>query len=326
MTKNLIDQVRALVDVARHASEEGIELACDECAPGPCSATDCTVYRGRVALRDLTFPALEAALTPKPRLQLYGEALDILDLCAVGVLDNLRQVVPVKDWAKIPPGAILYVMGASKFMGDAAIGCRPEGREMLRTPAGQELVREAAKQIMGATARHDDPDNGSHGIRKSEEASHAPLAARPKSWRQQLQELGGWDNELVNVPAGAVRKIIEELERAQAAGPKQHWYRHYGGDVYEFITMAKLESDPQLIMMVYSKPGELPWIRPVTEFAANFKKINESGGVESTHAGAIDDTAENLSSHPQSEAGVAPSPLSPEDPEIKVTRQTIRPQ
>lgn len=37
-----------------------------------------------------------------------------------------------------------------------------------------------------------------------------------KTWRQQLEELGGWDNVFVPVPSGAVRKLIEELEATQA--------------------------------------------------------------------------------------------------------------
>lgn len=35
---------------------------------------------------------------------------------------------------------------------------------------------------------------------------------RHKTWRQKLEEVGGWENEMVSVPAGAVRKIIEDLE------------------------------------------------------------------------------------------------------------------
>lgn len=35
-----------------------------------------------------------------------------------------------------------------------------------------------------------------------------------KSWRKQLEEIGGYDNELMSVPAGVVRKIIRELENA----------------------------------------------------------------------------------------------------------------
>ena len=33
-----------------------------------------------------------------------------------------------------------------------------------------------------------------------------------KSWREQLTEIGGYENELIGVPAGSVRKIIQELE------------------------------------------------------------------------------------------------------------------
>ena len=35
------------------------------------------------------------------------------------------------------------------------------------------------------------------------------------NYRKQLEDVGGWDNELVSVPAGGVRKIIEELEATQ---------------------------------------------------------------------------------------------------------------
>ena len=33
-----------------------------------------------------------------------------------------------------------------------------------------------------------------------------------KSWREKLTEIGGYENELLSVPAGSVVKIIEELE------------------------------------------------------------------------------------------------------------------
>lgn len=36
------------------------------------------------------------------------------------------------------------------------------------------------------------------------------------NWRKQLADLGGYDNELLGVPAGSVRKIIDELERLRA--------------------------------------------------------------------------------------------------------------
>lgn len=35
-------------------------------------------------------------------------------------------------------------------------------------------------------------------------------------WRDDLGKVGGWDNELRMVPAGGVRKIIEDGERAAA--------------------------------------------------------------------------------------------------------------
>jgi hypothetical protein len=40
--------------------------------------------------------------------------------------------------------------------------------------------------------------------------------AKAKKWREDLEKVGGWDNEMVTVPAGAVRKIIEDLEAAAA--------------------------------------------------------------------------------------------------------------
>lgn len=36
-------------------------------------------------------------------------------------------------------------------------------------------------------------------------------------WRKDLADIGGWDNELISVPAGAVRKMIELGERQQEA-------------------------------------------------------------------------------------------------------------
>lgn len=37
-----------------------------------------------------------------------------------------------------------------------------------------------------------------------------------KNYRKMLEELGGWDNELVQVPAGGVREVIEDLEALEA--------------------------------------------------------------------------------------------------------------
>lgn len=39
---------------------------------------------------------------------------------------------------------------------------------------------------------------------------------RAKYWRDELAKVGGWENEMVSVPAGAVRKIIEDLEACAA--------------------------------------------------------------------------------------------------------------
>ncbi len=36
-------------------------------------------------------------------------------------------------------------------------------------------------------------------------------------WRQELEDIGGWDNEFVAVPAGAVRKMIELGEHMEDA-------------------------------------------------------------------------------------------------------------
>lgn len=40
------------------------------------------------------------------------------------------------------------------------------------------------------------------------------FAAKALKWRADLEKIGGWDNEMVSVPAGAVRKIIEDLDAA----------------------------------------------------------------------------------------------------------------
>lgn len=46
-----------------------------------------------------------------------------------------------------------------------------------------------------------------------------------KTWRQQLEEIGGYENELVPIAAGAVRKIIDELEAAQKDAERYRWLR-----------------------------------------------------------------------------------------------------
>jgi hypothetical protein len=51
-------------------------------------------------------------------------------------------------------------------------------------------------------------------------------------------------------------------------------YRHYKGGIYEFICEAKLESDPELIMIVYRSEDGLIWTRSRYEF---FELIQHEG-------------------------------------------------
>ena len=37
-----------------------------------------------------------------------------------------------------------------------------------------------------------------------------------KTWRQKLEEIGGYENEMIGVPAGGVRQMVDELEALQA--------------------------------------------------------------------------------------------------------------
>lgn len=40
---------------------------------------------------------------------------------------------------------------------------------------------------------------------------------RPRDFRRQLKEVGGYDNDMVGIPAGGVRPIIDEVEQLRAA-------------------------------------------------------------------------------------------------------------
>jgi hypothetical protein len=51
-------------------------------------------------------------------------------------------------------------------------------------------------------------------------------------------------------------------------------YRHYKGGIYEFICEAKLESDPELIMIVYQSEDGLIWTRSRYEF---FELVQHEG-------------------------------------------------
>lgn len=37
-----------------------------------------------------------------------------------------------------------------------------------------------------------------------------------KSWREKLTDVGGYDNELLGIPAGGVREMVDEIERLSA--------------------------------------------------------------------------------------------------------------
>lgn len=43
-------------------------------------------------------------------------------------------------------------------------------------------------------------------------------------------------------------------------------YRHYKGGIYELICEARLESDPDVIMIIYKSEDDLFWTRPKYEF------------------------------------------------------------
>ena len=52
-------------------------------------------------------------------------------------------------------------------------------------------------------------------------------------------------------------------------------YRHYKGDIYEIICEAKLESDPEIIMVVYKSLEGAIWTRTKSEF---FEFVPYEGG------------------------------------------------
>ncbi|HEY6094062.1 MAG TPA: DUF1653 domain-containing protein [Gallionellaceae bacterium] len=39
-------------------------------------------------------------------------------------------------------------------------------------------------------------------------------------------------------------------------------YRHYKGGMYELVCEAKLESDPEVIMIIYRAQDGATWVRP----------------------------------------------------------------
>ena len=70
----------------------------------------------------------------------------------------------------------------------------------------------------------------------------------PTNWRQQLTDLGGYENELVGVPAGAVRKMVDEIERLRA---DQDQLRS------NFLRCSRLREIEQTAFVSVSKSNEL---------------------------------------------------------------------
>jgi hypothetical protein len=51
-------------------------------------------------------------------------------------------------------------------------------------------------------------------------------------------------------------------------------YRHYKGGIYEFVCAARLESDPNIVMIVYTAADGSFWTRPESVF---FEIIEHQG-------------------------------------------------
>ncbi len=51
-------------------------------------------------------------------------------------------------------------------------------------------------------------------------------------------------------------------------------YRHYKGGIYEIVCEARLEADPDVIMMIYKSEEGLIWARPRTVF---FEQVKHEG-------------------------------------------------
>ena len=51
-------------------------------------------------------------------------------------------------------------------------------------------------------------------------------------------------------------------------------YRHYKGGIYEIVCEARLESDPNVIMIVYKSEDGLIWTRPREVF---FELVQHNG-------------------------------------------------
>jgi hypothetical protein len=53
-------------------------------------------------------------------------------------------------------------------------------------------------------------------------------------------------------------------------------YRHFKGEIYELVCEAKLESNPQIIMVIYRSPDGSSWARPRDVF---FELIEHEGKI-----------------------------------------------
>ncbi len=51
-------------------------------------------------------------------------------------------------------------------------------------------------------------------------------------------------------------------------------YRHYKGGIYEIVCEARLEADPDVIMMIYKSEEGLIWARPKEVF---FETVQHEG-------------------------------------------------
>jgi hypothetical protein len=51
-------------------------------------------------------------------------------------------------------------------------------------------------------------------------------------------------------------------------------YRHYKGGIYEIVCEARLEADPDVIMMIYKSEEGLIWARPRDVF---FETVQHEG-------------------------------------------------
>ena len=51
-------------------------------------------------------------------------------------------------------------------------------------------------------------------------------------------------------------------------------YRHYKGNIYEIVCEARLEADPDVVMMIYKSEEGLIWARPKAVF---FETVRHEG-------------------------------------------------